>query len=381
MNKKEVSEIKRRLRPDACAISKVYGCYVNANKEIVSTFEQPLGLMTGEENDKYMSLFKKTLSGELNRRLINVEYSTEQVVNSSSYNLLALLRSTKLSDPAARRKLYDHIIPTLSFQDNYLILLAHNVYDIPFKSRSDVMENNPDAGDEVFSYIICSICPVKKSKPALEYNRADSCFNLEELAWLVSQPELGFMFPAFNDRSTDIYGALFFTKSDENSYEEFVSQILDTKAPAPPALQKLNFESILARSLEDECSMDVARNIHSQLVTMMDAHKESKSAEPLTITREEITDILDASGVSEEHQAKFNVDFDCKFGSNMPVNPSNIINKKAYEIEFIGGKVSVDADMSHLVQVKKIDGGYHLVVRLESSDSVVVNGVNICLRE
>ena len=56
MNQKEVSELRRRFRPDKSAVSRIYGCYVNSSREIVSYLDESLGSMPQDEVEKYLSL-------------------------------------------------------------------------------------------------------------------------------------------------------------------------------------------------------------------------------------------------------------------------------------------------------------------------------------
>lgn len=79
MNQKEINELRRRFRPEKSAISRVYGCYVNSSKEIVSDLDESLGMMPQEESEKYLSLLKKGLSGSLGKNLIDIVFSTQQV--------------------------------------------------------------------------------------------------------------------------------------------------------------------------------------------------------------------------------------------------------------------------------------------------------------
>ena len=125
MNQKELNEIRRRFKLDKNAFSKIYGCYVNSNKEIISCVDASMGLMSQEEQEMYLNLLKKTLSGALGRNLIDIEFSTRQVADSDEHRLLQTLRQTELQDPNARESLYRQIIDAIDMgESSYLILLA-----------------------------------------------------------------------------------------------------------------------------------------------------------------------------------------------------------------------------------------------------------------
>jgi hypothetical protein len=261
MNEKEVAELRRQLKPDRHSISHIYGCYVSENKEIIATVDQSMGLVSQEEGEAYLNLLKKSLSGGIGRNLIDINFTTQQVVDSEEHKLLMTLRETKLSDEETRHQFFQKIVQSLNFPDNYLILLAHNAYDVPFRGKDG--GNFSEASDEVFSYLLCSICPVKKSRPGLGYDYTQKDFRTFAGDWLVGTPQLGFLFPAFDDRSTNLYGALYYTRNLEESHQELVDTIFHTDIPKPAEEQKRSFEAILSTALEDECSLKVVQTVRT----------------------------------------------------------------------------------------------------------------------
>lgn len=153
MNQKELNEIRRRFKLDKNAISKIYGCYVNSNREIISYIDASLGLMSQEEQEMYLRLLKKALSGTLGRNLIDIEFSTAQVSNSDEHRLLQTIRQTGLQDPNSRQELCRRIIDAMDMgETNYLILLAADTYDVPYRGRDDEMMD--DASDTVYRYFV-----------------------------------------------------------------------------------------------------------------------------------------------------------------------------------------------------------------------------------
>ncbi|MCD7822310.1 MAG: DUF4317 domain-containing protein [Clostridiales bacterium] len=375
MIEKEVAELRRQLRPDRHSISRVYGCYVNEQKEIISTFEQPLGLLTEEENEQYLTLLKKVLSGGLGRSLLDIAFSTRQVAGSPEHGLLMQLRDSKLQDGESRQQFYEKVIGSVEFEGNYLILLAHNAYDVPFRSRDGARQD--DASEEVFSYVLCSICPVKRTKPGLSYDTSEQAFHTNKGDWLVSPPQLGFLFPAFDDRSTNLYNALLYSRNLEDSHSAFVEAVFHTEPPKPAAEQKKSFEAVLSNALGDDCRLEVVQTVHEQLTNLITAHKESKSPEPLTVTRDEVGEMLDTCDISEAHRAAFNVQFDTEFGTGQAVSPGNLIDSRHFSVSTPSVVIQVDPTRSDLVQTRVIDGVKYLLIRAD--EDVEVNGVDVFL--
>ena len=211
MNEKEIGELRRHLRRDRSNITAIYGCYVNENKEIISEFRQSTGMMPENESDKYFALLRRTLSGSIGKNLIDISFKTSQVAGSPEHKMLMDLRDSQLKDDDLRRAFCQKIIDSVALEGNYLILLSSDAYDVPFKSKDD--EVQADASGETYKYILCAVCPVKLSKPNLRYDPEDKAFHDGGVANVPSAPEVGFLFPAFDSRATNIYNALFYTHS------------------------------------------------------------------------------------------------------------------------------------------------------------------------
>ena len=276
MNQKELNELRRRFKPDRTAISKVYGCYVSSSRQIISYVDAPLGLLSQEEQEMYLNLLKKSLSGALGRNLIDIEFSTRQVADSDEHRLLQTLRQTELQDANARESLYRRIIDAIDMgESSYLILLAADTYDVPHRSRDDL--EVPDASETVFRYFVCAICPVKDPTLALQYSDRDKEFRGSSTGHIAQPPALGFLFPAFDDRAANIYNALFYSKDTAQLPQEVIDAVFCVQeAPMSPQEQQNLFAAALTETLEKDCSYDVVQAVHEQLRGRIQEHKESR---------------------------------------------------------------------------------------------------------
>lgn len=373
MIEKEIAELRRQLKPERAAITKIHGCYVNVNREIISTFTQSPGLLTEEENTMYMSLLKKVLSGRLGKNLIDLEFSTEEVAHGETHKTLMELKNTKLEDGVLLQTFYQKIIDVLDMEDNYLILLAHNVYDVPFRSRDG--EDQPDASGEMFSHILCAICPVKQGKSGLGYDHEAKEFHTSAGDWLALPPVTGFLFPAFDHRSTNLYNALYYTKSALMD-SAFIETIFHADVPMSAPHQKEAFEDVLT-VLEDECSLEVVQTVTDHLREMMAAHKEAKLAEPLVVSRRDIEEILEDCDISEEHMADFADQFDHAFGAETALQPANLVEAKNYEVKTASVTIKAAGD-ANAIQTREIDGVKYILIRVD--EDVTVNGVPISIK-
>ena len=375
MNRKEIAEIRRRFNMDKNAISCVRGCYVNEKREIVSTFNKPLMSFPQEEAEKYLSLFKRTLAGVPGRNLIDVEFRPDQVMEGEAHGLLMGLKNTALTVDRGVETLCQKIIDGLEMEGNYLILMMHDAYDVPFKHTD---ENKSDViSEEVFNYILVCVCPVKLTKPALSYFSEDNAFHSRDLDWVVSGPELGFMFPTFDDRATNIYSALYFTRDAANAHDEFVDAVFHCDAPMPAAEQREVFQAVLEDTLDEDLSLEVVQTVHEQLRDMLQEHDQDKTAEPLTISRKEMSGMLQSCGVPEEKVAAFGEKYDAEFGQGMSLNAVNIAEPKKFELRTPDVVVQVNPERSDLIETRVIDGQRYILIRAE--EGVEVNGVNIAI--
>ena len=373
MTQKEIAELRRRFRPDKSAINHIYGCYVNGNREIISYLDEPLGIMPQEESEKYLSLLKKSLSGTQGKNLIDIVFSTQQVADSEEHSLLMALRDSQLKDGKARKAFYDRVIGTLDMDGgNYLLLMAYDAYDVPYKGKDD--ETQADASDTVFSYIVCCICPVKDGKPELGFFAGENEFHSCTANQIVAPPDLGFLFPAFDDRAANLYNALFYSKKPDQLHQEFIDAVFHTEPPLSSAEQRDAFETALSDALEGACSMEIAQAIHERLRDQIVQHKERHDPEPLAVTVGEVGAILQSCNVPEEQVSRFLENCEEQFGKGIVLDPSNLIDSGKFEVETADARISVDPERSYLVETRMIDGRAYLLI---PADGVTVNGLPI----
>lgn len=373
MNIKEISEIRRRFKVEKSGISRIRGCYVNEKREIISEMDQSLGLLSETEAEEMLSLLKKTLSGRVGTQLLDISFSTNQVMQSEAYLLLAKLRDTALQDDEAVHVFYRQVIDHLELEGNYMILLAHDSYDV-FTYRKDG-QRAEDAG-EMFRYILCTICPVHMAKPTLSYYVRDNCFRHVVADSVVAPPALGFMFPAFDDRATNLYGALYYTRDIQNSHTEFTDAIFSAgPLPMPAAEQKAAFDTILAEAAGEACSLQVVRSVRAQLCQSIEDHKASKETEELVVDKYALRDMLDFCGVPEKNVETFEEKFDKGFGSGAVVRPHNLVDTHRFEVKTPDVVIRINPEKADLVETRIIDGVRYILVRADQGAEV--NGIDI----
>lgn len=373
MNEREIAEIRRRFRPDKSNITHIRGCYVNENREIVSQFDQSLALMPQEDAEKILTILKRTLSGTLEKNLMTITFETAQVVSGEEHRLLMDLRESALENQETVQAFFDKVIQAVSIQGNYLILLAYDKYDVPYRSRDG--QNNEDAASEVFSYFLCSICPVKMTKPALGYYVNENTFHNCSIDWLVSPPELGFLFPAFDDRSTNIYNALYYSRNAAENHPEFVQAVFQAPAPMPAQEQKETFGAILGQTLSQECSLEVMQTVHETLCTVIEEHKANREEVPLAVSKDTVKRVLNSCGVDPQRVQAFEEKYAEEFGEDASLSPKNLVDAGRLEVVTPSVKIQVSPQCGHMVESRVIDGVKYILIRAD--EGVQVNGVDV----
>nr|WP_289766452.1 DUF4317 domain-containing protein [uncultured Acetatifactor sp.] len=432
MTKQDISEIKKLLTPKNCSITRICGCYVDGEKNKKALFGQAFLALPEEEMFKYFEILRKALSGTLGKNLLNLEFPlsgewiespaadgdspssigaseavprdmalddaaagrnvlTDEGVSGidgmpspgtatekspatdalNAHGLLLKLRESKLKDEALLEEYFDRIIENYEFVGNYLILLVHDVYDVPGRA-SDGMEME-DASDEIYEYILSCICPVELSKPGLSYNPEENAFQNRVRDWVVSLPDRGFLFPAFNDRGADIHSLLYYSKNPDELQEGFVDRLFGCPLPLSAGDQKETFQTLIEDTLGEDCSIEMVKDIHERFTELAQENKEAP--EPVILDKTQVRTILADSGVADEKLTEFDRHYDETAGESTSLLMNNIMETRSFEVKTPDVVIKVKPDRTNLIETKQVDGRECLVIALDGG--VVVNGITV----
>ncbi len=372
MNKKEVSELKKLFTPANCSISRICGCYVDAEKNKRTELKEAFLSLQEEEAFKYFTIFKSTLSGTLGKNLLNMEFPTSTEAEGGTQEFLLKLRDSELKDDTLLESFYDKVIETYDYGENYYIVLIHCVYDIPSKATDGT--EMYDSSDYVYDFILCSICPVKLSKAGLCYNTETNVIENRSRDWLVEAPNAGFLFPAFNDRNTDIHSLLFYTKNPEDIPEFMIDEMLGCVMPMTAKNQKETFQAIVEETLGENCDFEAVMNLHESLTEMI-VETEDEPA-PLTLDKYQMKRLLENNGASEEKLEEFDNFYSEEAETAAPAFvASNVVNTKSFDIKTPDVTIKVASDKTHLVENRMIDGRPCIVIAI--SEHVEINGISV----
>lgn len=372
MTRKELNEIKSQYTLEDCGILRLCGCYVDGERNKITQFNENFLNLPEEEKHKYFDIFKKTLSGTPGKNLVDMKFNVDAYADEGARTFLMNLRDRGLKDDRLLNEFYDRIINNYSYVGNYLILLINQVYDIPAVTTDNIEMD--DASDEVYSYILCSICHVNLSKPGLGYDEEDNNFHDKKQNHMVDVPDVGFLFPAFNKRSADEDMTLFYTKDVSEFEDGLIDCLLDCAVPLSAKQQKETFTSLVNEALGEEADLEIVKNIHENLEQIIEEKKQESPA-PVMLDKTEMKDLLEKSGVKEEKLENFEEHFEMAAGEHGKLVASNVSSGKKFEVKTPDVVIKINSDKTDIVSTQVIDGRQCLVIQID--ERLEVNGISV----
>lgn len=370
MNKKEIAEIKKQFSEDRSTIGRIASCYVDGDKNIRFTNVDAFASLQKEEELKYYDLFRKSMSGSIGANLYTMEFTIDAEKEGGEWDFLYKLLQSELKDDELIGEFFNKVIASYDYGENYYMVLIHSKYDVPGKTKDGL--DLDDSSDMVHSYLNFMICPVSLSKAGLSYNAEENMMSDRIRDWVVDKPMTAFMFPAFNERQTDLHSVLYFTKSAKEDHKEFVDNILHSEPIRTNLEEKATFNELIAETLSEECEFEVVKNIHDNIKELVDLNKDNP--DPVMVTKDELKQILYDSGASDNKMENFEKEFNDVVGENKTMLATNLLNKRSFKIETDDIKITVNPERTDLIETKVIDGRNCLVIAIDSH--LTINGLD-----
>ena len=331
--------------------------------------------------------------------------------------MLNSLRKSELKDESVLNSFYDTVIENYNHVGNYLIILIYQSYDVPGMTTDGIEMD--DASDEVYNYILCSICPMKLTKPGLGFDDDLGEIHTLRQIFAVELPETGFLFPAFNERSSDETAVLYSSRNANYMQDGLIDKVLGVTANLPSKQQKEGFTEFVSDVLGNESSFETVFSIQENLKETVNNKKAESEGETVFLDKESLRNVFEKSGVSQERldtfDKKFNDQFDinrirekqisaqikdetAEVSESIASNNSNSQNHTAptvkVEEKFFADNVApiknlevrnanmvlrVSSKHTDMIDTRIIDGKKCLVI--EITDDLKVNGIPIAKTE
>lgn len=413
MNKKDIHELKRRFTKHGCTFTRMCGCYVDGERNKVIHIAETFLNLEEEDFFKYLDIAKKVFSGTVGNNVLNLEFPLEEEKPGGKQQFLMGLRESKLKNEELLDAFYDMVIENYGYTGNYLILIFHDVYDVMKKTKDNL---DLDESEEVYEYLLCAICPVTLTKPALGYREDENCIRSRIRDWVVGMPDTGFVFPAFTERSTDIHSLMFYTRDVKKPHAELMEGGLGCGVRLTMAEKKITFENIVKDVIGDGDNkseilyMDIQDNLNDRVCQYMDRTADEENAAdtpPLILTTREVSEVLMESGLTEDQTAAIEKNYEATFGDDLP-EAGNLVDAKLVEanarrkdrLELVtqvknlkeqleesrsqkvmeepleeNGEIllKIGEEKKELISVQIIDGKKCLVIPVEEEERILVN--------
>lgn len=405
MKRKDILELKRRLKKEQCTFTRMCGCFVNSEKNILLEFKETFLNLEEDDYFKYLEIARKVLSGTIGNNILELNFSTAGEEISNKQLSLVGLKKSKLKEDNLLDDFYKSIIDNYDYTGNYLILIFHDVYDVITKTTDNL---KIDESEEVFEYVLCAICPVELSAPGLRYYEEENRIKSRLRDWVVEAPTCGFIFPAFIDRSADVNSIMYYTKNPKDVHPELMENALGCSSKETSAMQKEKFQYIVKDfiSADEEEANKIYMEVQENLNNMVEDYKsqsDDTDSEPIKLTKDELQNVLLESGVTQENAIRIEKFYEDNFNEDFPLAESLIDGKilkeneqrkkeKALEkqVEFLKVKLEqvdskgniadnydivlqVKPEKIHEIKSQIIDGQEYIVIPVNENEKTTIN--------
>ena len=190
----------------------------------------------------------------------------------------------------------------------------------------------------------------------------------------MQKPEVGMLYPAFNDRSTDLHAALWYAKNEESRHDELAAALLGMDLPMPRTAEQDVFREVIEVSLGKDCSFENVKNISEAVNRILEEGKDEP--EPVLLGQHEIRQILYDNGADEEALGRFDKAYGEIAGEDSaPLLAESVAAPKKLSVKSESVRLDVDAEAADLVETRVIDGIEYFLIPV--TDNVTVNGIRI----
>lgn len=371
MDRKEIQEIRKTMSKDHCVIDRMTGCFVDENGEIITQLKTTFRALQEEELEKYCELFRRVLTGKINRNLFTMEFPLQEEQTGGKQNMMFRMLQADYTDEELNEEFFTHILDNLDLAGRLLIVLAHGVYDVPGRT-SDNLEME-DASENVYSFMVCCICPVEEVKEGLCYDEVKKDFLNRQSDLGVQKPVLGFLYPAFHDRGADIHSVLYYAKKEDDRHPELMDGIIGGDLPVTEKAQQGLFQGLVEQTLGRDCDFETVKAVTDNLNELI--KEEADNPEPLELGKTEMRRLLSDSGAAPEALEHFDETYDEEIGAGQSFRAENIGGKTVMSIQSPSVKISVKSDMTSMITTKVIDGREYILIPVQ--DDIELNGVRL----
>ena len=196
MNKAEVMELKKRFKYSDCSFSGYSYVTIENNengRRINSAVSDKFLTQEDAVQKKYLSLIGKAYSSA------GGAFAEDIKISGDDKKLLMALAMSQEPDAGLIKTFAEKIMENYDTDESYALIVFTDAYDVPVKDTAKIRTGE---SEEVYNYIAACICPFKPSDGGIIMTE-DKKLAAADVFRKLSAPVAGFIYPAFNDRSSD----------------------------------------------------------------------------------------------------------------------------------------------------------------------------------
>lgn len=208
INREDMLELTRRMTLKRNCFDRIAGAYMDEEGFVDGTFNKHFLKLSAKDQQTNLDIAKTILFSETNVQLQEYAFGEADRKPGSIWQLLMALKECGLKNDAMLDVFYEEFGGRYHAGGSYAVYFFHGSYDVPLKAND---KESLWESEEVYSFLICALCPVSGD-------------------YEPGEPEWGFLFPAFKDRSGDAWRINVFQAEEKKSYGELLEKVVFSHA-------------------------------------------------------------------------------------------------------------------------------------------------------
>lgn len=389
MNKKDIAAIRKEFKwgSDLLTISDIYNIYIQQeSSDIFHEESQSFELLDREQQELFMTNFKKVLGGKLGVKLFIVKFQppAEGQSDHAQKTLYKGLEADNLVDwKAEMQRIALKMVKDVQYEKDLVVTFIRGNYFKPVKRTSE--ETEIDARDEVYTtpIILCSMNQTELPKHSLVFDFIEREFKSNMMMDPVinlNKPIGGFLFPVFTDNAADVNHVLYAAGKANNPDINFIENILNGEEVMTAGDEKAVFEEIVKEVVGDEMNAQTLSNVYEQLHRMLeiDEEDEEDEYEPVLDTKE-LERVLKVSGLEDVNMERVEMAFQKVIDDEKyEMQASHIVpsyNSKSIKISTKVANIAISPQDLKYVRQVKYKGKKCLLIEVE--EDTVIDGFKL----
>ncbi|MET3698851.1 uncharacterized protein DUF4317 [Bacillus oleivorans] len=380
MNKKDVANIRKqfKLDNDLMNISDIFNVYIRKeSSEIFHQESQLFGMLDREQQELFLSNFKKVLTGQMDSKLFELKFQQREAEDHGQSILLQGLQSSEIEDWKEQMlRIIEKMFKDVQYKYDVVVTFIRGNYFKPTKNRNEEAEESER--DEVYqhSFILCSINKTEEPQKTLLFDYVEKVFKynivVDSIINLTS-PVGGFLFPCFTENSADVNHILYSVGKPNKPDSHFIEEVLNGEMIMTAQEDKEVFEEIVREVAGDQLDASTLANVYEEINRVMDENEEE---DPPKLDYKDVERVLKISGVEDVSTEKVEKAFQKVIDDEKyEIKANNIVpnfKSKSIKIDTKVAKISISPQ--DLRYVKQVNYNGKRCLLIEIDEDAVIEG-------